>query len=98
MSASWGWQAGVQSYAYTVFLMTDKAVEYLKKTRGWELGTGPSLVAVKKGVGKNLTTSTLKNDAYAFITNQQGLMANFSIEGTKISPIRQRQAADQPAE
>jgi lipid-binding SYLF domain-containing protein len=30
----------------------------------------------------------LKKDAYAFILDQQGLMASLSIEGTKISKIK----------
>lgn len=88
VSASWGWQAGAESYAYVVFLMSDKAVRYLAKSKGWEFGVGPSLVLVNEGVAKNLSTSTLKDDAYAFITDQQGLMASLSIEGTKISRIK----------
>jgi lipid-binding SYLF domain-containing protein len=83
VSASWGWQAGAESYAYVVFLMNDKAVNYLSKSKGWEFGVGPTLVMVDEGVAKNLSTSTLKKDAYAFITDQQGLMASLSIEGTK---------------
>src|SRR5712671_3753625 len=43
-SASWGLQAGAQSYGYAVFLMTDKAVDYLNKTKGWEIGVGPTVV------------------------------------------------------
>jgi lipid-binding SYLF domain-containing protein len=43
---------------------------------------------VDEGVAKNLSTSTLQDDAYAFIFNQQGLMAGVTIEGTKISKIR----------
>ncbi len=88
VSASWGWQAGAESYAYVVFLMSDKAVQYLEKSKGWEFGIGPSVVVVNEGVARNLTTSTLKDDAYAFITDQQGLMASLSIEGTKISRIK----------
>jgi len=88
VSGSWGWQAGAESYAYVVFLMSDKAVDYLEKTKGWEFGVGPSLVVVNEGVAKNLSTSTLKDDAYAFINDQQGLMASLSIEGTKISRIK----------
>jgi lipid-binding SYLF domain-containing protein len=88
VSASWGWQAGAESYAYVVFLMNDKAVNYLAKSKGWEFGVGPTLVMVDEGVAKNLSTSTLKKDAYAFITDQQGLMASLSIEGTKISRIK----------
>jgi lipid-binding SYLF domain-containing protein len=88
VSASWGWQAGAESYAYVVFLMNDKAVSYLAKSKGWEIGVGPSVVVVNEGIAKNLTSSTLKDDAYAFITDQQGLMASLSIEGTKISRIK----------
>jgi len=88
VSASWGWQAGAESYTYVVFLMSDKAVRYLAKSKGWEFGVGPSLVVVNDGVAKNLSTSTLKDDAYAFVTDQQGLMASLSFEGTKISKIK----------
>jgi lipid-binding SYLF domain-containing protein len=88
VSGSWGWQLGAQSYGYVLFLMNDKAVNYLEKTEGWEIGVGPSVVAVNEGVAKNLTTTTLKDDAYAFIFDQKGLMASLSIEGTKISHIK----------
>jgi lipid-binding SYLF domain-containing protein len=87
ITGSWGLQAGAQSYAYAVFLMTDEAVSYLEKTKGWEIGVGPTVVLVDEGLAKNLSTSSLKNDAYAFIFSQQGLMAGLSIEGTKISRI-----------
>ena len=88
VTASWGWQAGAESYSYVVFLMSDKAVKYLDKSKGWEIGVGPNVVVVNEGVAKNLSSSTLKDDAYAFIFDQQGLMATLSIEGTKISPIK----------
>jgi len=87
ITGSWGLQAGAQSYAYAVFLMTDAAVSYLEKTNGWEIGVGPTVVLVDEGVARNLSTSSLKDDAYAFIFSQQGLMAGLSIEGTKISRI-----------
>jgi len=88
VSASWGFQAGAESYAYVVLLMNDKAVNYLATSQGWELGVGPTVVVVNEGIAKNLSTSTLKDDAYAFIIDQQGLMASISIEGTKISHIK----------
>jgi lipid-binding SYLF domain-containing protein len=88
VSGSWGLQAGAQSYGYAVFLMTDEAVQYIEKTDGWEIGVGPTIVVVDEGVAKNLSTSSLKDDAYAFIFSQQGLMAGVTIEGTKITPIK----------
>ena len=87
-SGSWGLQAGAQSYGYVVFLMNDRAVDYIHKTQGWEIGVGPTVVIVNEGVAKNLSSTTLKDDAYAFIFDQKGLMAGISIEGTKISRIK----------
>ena len=87
VTGSWGLQIGAQSYGYAVFLMTDDAVRYIEETKGWEIGVGPTIVLVDEGLAKNLSTSSLKDDAYAFIFSQQGLMAGVSIEGTKISRI-----------
>jgi lipid-binding SYLF domain-containing protein len=87
LTGSWGLQAGAQSYGYVVFLMNGKAVDYIHRTKGWEIGVGPTVVVVDAGVARNLSTSTLKDDAYAFIFDQQGLMAGVSIEGSKISRI-----------
>ena len=68
--------------------MNSTAVKYLHESHGWEIGVGPTVVIVDDGIAKNLSTSTLKDDAYAFIFDQQGLMAGVSIEGTKISKIK----------
>lgn len=87
LTGSWGLQAGAQSYGYAVFLMNDKAVKYLKDSHGLEIGVGPTVVVVDEGAAKNFSTSTLQEDAYAFIFDQQGLMAGVSIEGTKITEI-----------
>ncbi len=87
-TGSWGLQAGAQSYGYAVFLMSKKAESYIHRSAGWEIGVGPTVVVVNEGVAKNLSSSTLKDDAYAFIFDQQGLMIGVSIEGTKISRIK----------
>ena len=88
VSASWGWQAGAETHTYVVFLMSDRAVNYLATSKGWEVGVGPTVVVVNEGAGKNISTSALKDDAYAFINDQRGLMASLSIEGTKITRIK----------
>lgn len=87
-SGSWGLQAGAQSYGYAVFLMSDKAIKHLEDTEGWEVGVGPTVVLVDEGLARNLSSTTLKDEAYAFIFDQKGLMAGVSIEGTKISKIK----------
>lgn len=85
---SWGLQAGAQSYGYVLFLMNDKAMDYLEQSKGWEIGVGPSVVVMTEGAAKNVSTTTIKDDAYAFIFDQQGLMASLSIEGNKITRLQ----------
>lgn len=87
VTASWGLQIGAQSYGYVVFLMSADALNYVDDSNGWELGTGPTIVVVNEGAAKNLSTSTLQEDAYAFIFDQQGLMVGLNLEGTKITRI-----------
>ena len=89
-TGSWGLQAGAQSYGYAVFLMNAEALEYLEQSDGWEIGVGPTVVVVNAGVAENLSSSTLQDDAYAFIFDQKGLMAGISIEGTKVTRIKTR--------
>src|SRR5262245_61850307 len=88
VAGSFGLQAGVQVFGYAMFLMTDKALEYLDRSDGWEVGIGPSVVAVNTGVAKSITTTTIKDDVYAFIFNQQGLMAGLGLQGSKITKLK----------
>ena len=85
MAASYGLQAGIQSFGYALFLMTDSAVGYLDTSGGWELGTGPSIVILDVGMAKALTTTTIQNDVYAVFFDQRGLMAGLGLQGSKIS-------------
>lgn len=82
-AASYGLQAGTQSFGYVLFLMDKESLSYLDKSDGCELGTGPSLVVVDKGVEKNLSTTTLQKGVFAFIFNQKGLMGGDRNAGNK---------------
>jgi lipid-binding SYLF domain-containing protein len=84
-AVSWGLQAGGQTFSEAMFLMTDDALSYLNSSNGWSVGVGPSVVVVDAGMGKSMTTTTLKSDVYAFIFGQQGLMAGLGVQGQKIS-------------
>jgi lipid-binding SYLF domain-containing protein len=86
-AASYGFQGGVKKFAYALFFMTDSAVDYLDKSGGWAIGTGPSLVVVDEGMARSLTTTSLRSDVYAFVYGQTGLMGGIGIEGSKITRI-----------
>lgn len=87
LAASYGFQAGVQAFGYVLFFMDDASLQYLDNSAGFELGTGPSLVVLDAGFGKNLSTTTLQKGVYAFIFDQKGLMGGVGIQGTKITKI-----------
>jgi lipid-binding SYLF domain-containing protein len=84
---SYGLQAGAQSFGYALFFMTESSLQYLDRSDGWEIGVGPSVVVVDEGIARNLTTTTARDDVYAFVFGQKGLMAGIGIQGSKITRI-----------
>jgi lipid-binding SYLF domain-containing protein len=87
LAASYGFQAGAQAFGYVLFFMDQDSLRYLDNSAGFELGTGPSLVVLDSGFGKNFSTTTLQKGIYAFIFDQKGLMGGVGIQGTKITKI-----------
>lgn len=87
VAASYGLQAGAQAFGYAMFFMKDSALQYLKESQGWEVGSGPSFVVMDEGMAKSFTTSSAKDDIYVFFYGQQGMMAGLGIQGSKITKI-----------
>jgi lipid-binding SYLF domain-containing protein len=88
VAASYGFQAGIQSFSYALFFMNDAALDQLNSTAGFEIGVGPSVVLVDQGIAKSMTSNTLTSDVYAFVFSQKGLMAGIGIQGSKITRIQ----------
>ncbi len=86
-AASYGFQAGLQWFAYAMFFMTDSSLNSLDNTAGFEVGVGPSIVVIDAGKAKTLTTTTGRDDVYAFIFGQKGLMGGVGLQGSKITKI-----------
>jgi lipid-binding SYLF domain-containing protein len=87
VAASYGLQAGIQTFGYALFFMNDEALKQLDDTRGFEIGVGPSIAIVDRGLAKTMTTNTLTSDVYAFIFSQKGLMAGIGVQGSKITKV-----------
>jgi lipid-binding SYLF domain-containing protein len=85
--ASFGFTIGAQVAGLAMFFMTDAARAALDAASGWEIGTGPTVVALDQGLQANLTSTTLSEPVYAISFSQQGLMASLSINGSKITRI-----------
>ena len=85
--ASVGLQAGAQTFGYALFFMNANAQAQLDKADGFEVGVGPTVVVMDEGKAKTMTTTTAKDDIYAFIFGQKGLMAGLGVQGNKITRI-----------
>ena len=86
--ASFGLQAGAQQFGYAMLMMNDKAVNALGANEGFEVGVGPSVVVMDEGMAKTVTTTTAKDDIYAFIFSQKGLMGGLGLQGNKITRLK----------
>ncbi|WP_299620794.1 YSC84-related protein [Pelagibius sp.] len=86
-AASFGLQAGLQTYGYAVFFLDEGALGFLDDSDGWEIGTAPNVVVVDKGAAATLSTTSAQEDIYIFFFDQKGLMAELSIQGSKITTL-----------
>lgn len=86
--ASYGLQAGAQTYGYAMFFLNKRGLDSLNSADGFEVGVGPSVVVMDQGMAKSTTTKTYTEDVYAFIFSQQGLMAGLGIQGNKITKLK----------
>ena len=86
-AATYGLQIGAQKYSYALFFITQTAIDYLKKSDGWAIGSGPSVVVMDEGKALSTTSTTVTQDVYAFPFGQKGLMAGLGLEGSKITQI-----------
>jgi lipid-binding SYLF domain-containing protein len=87
-SLSIGFQAGAQSKAMVILFMTKDAVDKFQANRGgWNLGADASVALVKIGANGQIDTTTATQPVQVIVLTNAGLMANLSLEGTKITPI-----------
>jgi lipid-binding SYLF domain-containing protein len=87
-SLSIGFQAGAQSKAMVVLFMTKEALDKFRSNRGgWNLGADASVALVKVGANGQIDTTTATQPVQVIVLTNAGLMANLSLEGTKITPI-----------
>lgn len=87
ISASFGLQIGVQDKSVVLMFMTPEALNKFRASDGWKAGVDGSIAIVTVGAGKDFDTETLQKPIVGFVFNNKGLMANLTLEGSKISRI-----------
>ncbi len=87
VSASIGLQIGAQSRSEIILFMTDEALADFRDGDGWEVGVDGSVALIRSGAAGEIDTTNVAEPVLAFIYGEQGLMANLSLEGAKISKL-----------
>jgi lipid-binding SYLF domain-containing protein len=87
ISASFGFQLGVQARSIIIMFMTQDALDGFKRRAGWKIGVDGSVTVITVGVGGSIDTDKIVSPVIGFVLDQTGLMYNLTLEGTKISRI-----------
>jgi lipid-binding SYLF domain-containing protein len=85
ISASFGFQLGVQTRSVIVMFMTPQALDSFEHKDGWKIGVDGSVAIVTIGVGGSIDTNRIRSPVIGFILDPKGLMYNLTLEGSKIS-------------
>ncbi|NYT61047.1 hypothetical protein H0A66_01720 [Alcaligenaceae bacterium] len=88
VTGSFGLQIGAQSKAVIFLFMTQQALDKFMGSEGWTAGVDASVALIKVGANGVLDTSTAMGPVNAIVMTNQGLMANLSVEGTKVSKLK----------
>lgn len=87
ISASFGFQLGVQSRSVIIMFMTPQALNQFRNTAGWKVGVDGSIAIITVGIGGSIDTNKITSPVVGFILDPKGLMYNLTLEGSKISRI-----------
>ena len=82
-----GLLAGADSKAVYVLFMNNESLEKFRASNGWTAGADASVSVLKAGADAGVDTQTINQAVVGYVLTNAGLMANLSIDGTKVSPL-----------
>jgi len=87
VSASFGFQLGVQERSVIIMFMTPQALQSFDRTAGWKVGVDGSVAIITVGAGGSIDSNNIASPVIGFVLDPKGLMYNLTLEGSKISRI-----------
>lgn len=91
MTASVGFQMGVQEYSLIIAFTTDEALDkFLRDDDEWDHDIDGKIVASEWNSKVELDDVEFEDEIVAFIFNSKGFMGSFTMEGTKFKKINPR--------
>jgi lipid-binding SYLF domain-containing protein len=87
-TGSVGWQIGAQSRALVFLFMTQDSLRKFREGQGWSVGGDASVALLKIGANGQVDASVANAPTVAFVMTNAGLMANLTLEGTKVTRVQ----------
>ncbi|HEY8277159.1 MAG TPA: YSC84-related protein [Methyloceanibacter sp.] len=87
VSASFGFQLGVQERSVIIMFMTPHSLQSFDRTAGWKVGVDGSVAIITVGAGGSIDSNNIASPVIGFVLDPKGLMYNLTLEGSKISRI-----------
>lgn len=87
-SGSFGLTAGAQSKAIVFLFMTSDALDQFRNSKGWTVAGDASVALVKIGANGTIDTTTATAPVEVIVMTNAGLMADVSLAGTKVTPLK----------
>jgi len=85
--ASVGATIGVAHRAEIIMFMTPEALDKFERSAGWTIGADVGVAVASKGAGGDYGSETMRRPVIAFVLDEHGLIADVSLEGTKITKV-----------
>jgi lipid-binding SYLF domain-containing protein len=67
--------------------MTQESLDKFLASDGWTVGADASVTLINVGANAGVDSKTAQQAVVGYVLTNGGLMANVSLEGTKITPI-----------
>jgi lipid-binding SYLF domain-containing protein len=87
-SASIGLTLGVGQHSEIIMFMTQDSLDKFVKSEGWSIGADTAVALVSEGVGGQYGSALVSKPIIGFVFGEKGLLADLSLEGSKISKIK----------
>lgn len=87
-AVSVGLQAGAQSKALIFLFMTQDSLDTFRNRDGWSAGADASVAVLKLGANGAVDTTTATAPVEVIVLANAGLMADLSVDGTKVSKLK----------
>jgi lipid-binding SYLF domain-containing protein len=82
---SFGLELGIQKFGYAIFFMSEDALDYLYDSRGFEIGSSPSLVIGDGIFSHSASTTNTRPDILTFAFSKTGLMFDVGVHLAKVT-------------